>query len=164
MIAAVAIGAAGLLGVALTALVYFAISSRTNSANVQTALAAMIAAGKAQIAAQSELLGVETQRDDALAKAAKAEAELADVLKKLAAVERQRNDCDAKEETADADAIRNAPDARAALDVFNGVQPHMPAAGAGDSGKATSADHGDAGEDTVRPAPAAEGVPDGRLP
>lgn len=91
----------------------------------------LIAHGKAQVQAENE-------RDGALARATKAEAENVDLRAQLAASQKKTNEALAKGVTCAVEVVRSAPDAAVALRELNELLATMP--GADHPGDATAGD------------------------
>jgi len=109
----------------------------------------LVAQGEARVAAESAQRQAENDRDAALARAAKAEAELVNSHKEIDAISKQRNDAEEKNAESEAATVASAPTAAEALHRLDAELQQdstaVPAAAAG-------ADHGHAGQDAVRPA------------
>lgn len=165
-----AVAGCGLSLLELVAIVLLILESRDAAAGERAAIAASVGLGKEKVIEERRADQAEKDRDAALARAVKAEAEIATLLKQDIAVQDQRNSLMEREADDAAHDVAAAPDGASALDRLNLVLgsvpslPAVPAAGDGGGSAPAGADHGHAGPDAVQPAAVAGAADPGRHP
>lgn len=136
MLAAIGYGTAA---IAIVAIIILVRRNASHTAGERAALAAGQLDKQARLDSERVTAQAEKERDEALERAGKAEAELAEARTSIAALEGERNAAVAKGITCAVEVIQNAPDGRVALDRLNELLAQMPGAGA--PGDATADGH-----------------------